>query len=49
MLPGAARRIAELAGKLDLPSRKCSPLSNPRLGGQPLEVEAEDSTGEYPL
>lgn len=49
LLPEAARRIAERAAKLDLPSRRCSPLSNPRLGGAPLEVEAEDSSGEYPL
>jgi hypothetical protein len=49
MLPEAARCIAERASKLNLPTRKCSPLSNPRLGGAPLEAEADDSTGEYPL
>jgi hypothetical protein len=40
MHPDAARRIVERAAALDLPSRRCSPLSNPRLGGSPLEEEA---------
>jgi hypothetical protein len=39
MNPDAARRIVERAAALDLPSRRCSPLSNPRLGGSPIEEE----------
>jgi hypothetical protein len=39
MHPDAARRIAARAAALDLPSRRCSPLSNPRLGGSPMEDE----------
>lgn len=40
MHPDSARQIVERAAALDLPSRRCSPLSNPRLGGSPLEEEA---------
>jgi hypothetical protein len=40
MHPDAARKIVARASALDLPSRKCSPLSNPRLGGSPMEDEA---------
>ena len=40
MHPDAARRIAAKAAALDLPSRRCSPLSNPRLGGSPMDDEA---------
>lgn len=39
MHPDVAREIAERAAALELPSRRCSPLSNPRLGGSPLEAE----------
>jgi hypothetical protein len=39
MHPDAAREIAERAAALELPSRRCSPLSNPRIGGSPLEAE----------
>lgn len=39
MHPEAARQIVQRAAALDLPSRRCSPLSNPRLGGSPLEEE----------
>jgi hypothetical protein len=39
MHPDAARQIVQRAAALDLPSRRCSPLSNPRLGGSPLEEE----------
>ncbi len=42
MNPDAARRIVERAAALDLPSRRCSPLSNPRLGGSPIEEETGD-------
>jgi hypothetical protein len=40
MHPESARKIVARAAALDLPSRRCSPLSNPRLGGSPLEEEA---------
>jgi hypothetical protein len=40
MHPDAAKRIVERAAALDLPSRRCSPLSNPRLGGSPMDEEA---------
>jgi hypothetical protein len=40
MHPDAARRIVARAAALQLPSRRCSPLSNPRLGGSPMEDEA---------
>jgi len=40
MHPDAARQIVKRAAALELPSRRCSPLSNPRLGGSPLEDEA---------
>lgn len=33
MLPELAQVIAERAARLDLPARRCSPLSNPRLPG----------------
>jgi hypothetical protein len=39
MLPELAQVIAERAAKLDLPARRCSPLSNPRLPGH---VDGED-------
>ena len=39
MHPDAARQIVERAAALDLPSRRCSPLSNPRMGGCSLEEE----------
>lgn len=39
MHPDAAKRIVERAAALDLPSRRCSPLSNPRLGGTPMDEE----------
>lgn len=45
MHPDAARRIVERAAALDLPSRRCSPLSNPRLGGSPMDEEA--SGGDF--
>ena len=40
MHPDAARQIVKRAAALELPSRRCSPLSNPRLGGSPMEDEA---------
>ncbi|HTT09516.1 MAG TPA: hypothetical protein VMG60_01390 [Burkholderiaceae bacterium] len=40
MHPDAARQIVARAAALDLPSRRCSPLSNPRLGGSPMDDEA---------
>jgi hypothetical protein len=40
MHPDAARRIVAKAAALELPSRRCSPLSNPRLGGSPMDDEA---------
>ena len=40
MHPEAARKIVERAAALELPSRRCSPLSNPRLGGSPMDDEA---------
>ena len=40
MHPDAARRIVARAAALELPSRRCSPLSNPRLGGSPMDEEA---------
>jgi hypothetical protein len=39
MHPDSARRIVAKAAALDLPSRRCSPLSNPRLGGSPMDDE----------
>ena len=40
MHPEAARKIVARAAALELPSRRCSPLSNPRMGGSPMEEEA---------
>jgi len=40
MHPDAARKIVARAAALVLPSRRCSPLSNPRMGGSPMEDEA---------
>jgi len=40
MHPDAARQIVKRAAALELPSRRCSPLSNPRMGGSPIEDEA---------
>jgi len=40
MHPEAARKIVARAAALELPSRRCSPLSNPRMGGSSLEEEA---------
>ena len=39
MHPDSARQIVARAAALELPSRRCSPLSNPRLGGSPMEEE----------
>jgi len=39
MHPDAARQIVQRAEALVLPSRRCSPLSNPRMGGSTLEEE----------
>lgn len=39
MNPDAAKQIVARAAALDLPSRRCSPLSNPRLGGSPIDEE----------
>ncbi len=47
MLPETARLILARAAALKLPSRRCSPLSNPRLGGAPMEAEVAE--GELPL
>lgn len=33
MVPEVAQLIAQRAAKIDLPVRRCSPLSNPRLPG----------------
>jgi aryl-alcohol dehydrogenase-like predicted oxidoreductase len=43
MHPDAAREIVMRAAALELPSRRCSPLSNPRLGGSPLDAEDGDA------
>jgi hypothetical protein len=43
MNPEVARTIAARAAALDLPCRRCSPLSNPRLGGAPLDAEDESA------
>jgi len=40
MHPDSARQIVARAAALDLPSRRCSPLSNPRMGGSPMDEEA---------
>lgn len=42
MNPDTARTIVARAAALELPSRRCSPLSNPRLGGAPLEADDDD-------
>jgi len=42
MHPDAARKIVARAAALELPSRRCSPLSNPRLGGSPMDEESSD-------
>lgn len=44
MLPELAQIIAERAARLDLPARRCSPLSNPRLPGAQVETEEEDES-----
>lgn len=41
MHPDTARSILARAAALQLPSRRCSPLSNPRLGGAPMEEEVQ--------
>ncbi|MCS6945091.1 MAG: hypothetical protein RMK97_06725 [Sutterellaceae bacterium] len=39
MQPEMVRVILARAAALELPTRRCSPLSNPRLGGAPIEEE----------